>query len=92
MIHIKTPFYSAGKKYKWPGKPVGLGINLEQLQGDGKLDVTVGDSNKVWSIDKATGRAFVEKYKSYFEARGVRLGVIAWNEFISDELYADTSD
>lgn len=81
ILHIKTPFYSAGKKYKWLGKPIGLGINLHLLEGEGNVYVTVGDSDAVWSIDKAKARFFVDKHKSIFEARGATLGVIAWSEF-----------
>jgi len=85
MIKIKEPFYTAGKKYGWMGKPIGLGINLKELEGEGDLEVTVGDAPKVWVIDKEKARRLIETYQSYHDARGTRLGVIAWHEFQAKE-------
>lgn len=85
IIHIKEPFFTAGKKYKWPGKAIGLGIDLKLMQGDGKIRVKVGNSEKVWWLSKLTARDFCQKHQSYFQAKTVRLGVIAWHHFLSEE-------
>lgn len=82
FTHIKEPFYTAGKKYHWLGKPIGLGIKMSLLEGEGNLEVTVGDSATVYVIDKQEARAFVARYKSVFDAKGTTLGVIAWNMFM----------
>ena len=81
MIHINTPFYSAGKLYNWEGSPVGIGINLKALEGDGKIRIIVGNSNKIWEIDRYQALAFIKEHNSYYEARGTKLGVIAWSQF-----------
>ena len=81
MLHIKNPFYSAGRLYNWEGSPVGIGINLKALEGDGKIRIMVGSSNKIWEIDKYQALAFIKEHNSYYEARGTKLGVIAWSQF-----------
>lgn len=82
MITIESPFLTAGKIYGWPGKPIGLGISMALLEGEGMIEVTVGDSPKVWQIDKAKAKEFIAKYSSIYDARGgTKVGVIAWYEF-----------
>lgn len=81
MINIKEPFYTAGKKFGWQGKSIGLGINLRLLDGDGDLELTVGDSKDIWTINKNKARELVNRYQSYYQARGTRLGVLPWYEF-----------
>ena len=85
IINIKEPYYTAGKKYRWSGKPIGLGIDLKLLDGGGILEVTVGASPKVWQIDKKMARDFVRERDSYYQARGTMLGVIAWSKFTAKE-------
>jgi len=88
IIHIREPFYTAGKLYHWDGKSIGIGVNLRLLSannGNDKLFVRVGDSGKVWQIEKAIALEFIKKYNSYFDARGTKLGVIAWYMFSSTE-------
>ena len=86
VIHIKEPYWTAGRMYNYPGKPAGLGINLKLLEGEGNLEVRVGNSDKVWMIDKQIAKEFIRKYQSFFEAKGTKLGVIAWHMFISKEM------
>ena len=64
IIHIKTPFYTAGKIYGWKEKPIGLGINLKFLKGEGTLKVTVGENPQIWVIDKESARNFIKEHKS----------------------------
>lgn len=84
-INIREPFYSAGKIYGWPGKTIGLGIDLLLLEGDGDLEVTVNKNPQIWVIQKSMAREFVRKYKSYFHVKGKELGVIAWEAFLKKE-------
>ena len=86
IIHIKEPFFTAGRLYGWSGKAIGLGIDLRKFLGDGNMYVKVGDSEKIWVVDKEIARKFVKKYESYYEAKGgVKLGVLAWDLFESEE-------
>lgn len=81
MLHIKIPFFTAGRMYNWPGKPIGIGISLAELKGEGILLVRVGNSDKVWQIEKSLAREFIKRFNSYFDARGTKLGIIAWHMF-----------
>lgn len=83
ILHIEEPYRTAGKKYRWSGSSAGLGIDLRLLEGDGLLEVTVGNSPKVWQIDKAQACAFIKDRQSFFDAKGVKLGVVAWSKFSS---------
>ena len=87
IVFIKEPFYAAGKIYGWTHKykSIGLGINLVKLEGDGLLWVRVGESDKLYSIEKDLARKFIETYSSYHDAKSVKLGVIAWDAFVSKE-------
>lgn len=86
IIHIQEPFFTAGRLYGWMGKPIGLGIDLRLLQGEGNIYVRVGISDKIWILDKQIARRFVQKHQSYYDAKGgVRLGVLAWDLFESEE-------
>ena len=86
MTTIHEAFWTAGRMFSWPGKPAGLGIDLRLLEGEGNLEVKVGSSDKIWFIDKRIAKEFVRKYQSFFEAKGVKLGVIAWHMFVSKEM------
>lgn len=81
FVHLREPFYSAGKKFKWPYKAPGLGINLQFLDGAGTLSVRVGDSQKVYTIDKEDARDLIYQYKSFFIAKNIKLGVVPWECF-----------
>lgn len=81
IIHIKEPFYTAGKLYGWIGKSIGVGIDLRKIIGDGNLFIRVGNSEKVWCVDKEIARQFIKNHKSYYDAKGIKLGVLAWNLF-----------
>ena len=89
-IHtIKVPFYTAGKLYGWSGKPIGLGVNLSLLDGEGVLRVRVGDNSQVWVIDKEIAIEFIKRFNSTFNARGTMLGVVAWYMFEKEDDIAD---
>lgn len=85
VLHIKVPYYSAGRKYNWPYKPVGLGVKLNLLDGDGNIYVRVADGRKVYRIDKGDARDLIYQYNSYFKAGETRLGVIPWDCFKVEE-------
>ena len=85
LLHIKEPFFSAGKKYKWPGNSIGIGINIYFLHGEGNVRTTIGDNETVWVLEKKKAREWVIKYNSYFQAKTVRLGVIPWYLFSKEE-------
>lgn len=81
MIHINTPFYTAGKQFGWEHKPIGLGVRLTALKGKGVLTVRVGESSQLWEIDKQKALEFIGRNETYFTARNTKLGVIPWELF-----------
>ena len=84
-LNIREPYYSAGIKYKWPQKPVGLGIARKHFNGDGDIELTVGDDPQIWVVDKKGALDFVRKYNSVYIIKGVKLGVVAWELFKKQE-------
>ena len=84
LVELKEAYYSAGKRFAWPGSSPGLGIDMQLLAGDGILKVKVGDKPQIYLIEKNEARDFIEKYKSYYWARTKKLGVIAWHKFIKE--------
>jgi hypothetical protein len=76
MIHIKTPFYSAGEKYGWEGDKRGIGISLDEFKGEGKLQLLIGNSNTIWEVDKKEALDFIENNNSYYQAGNTKLGVL----------------
>jgi len=81
IIHIREPYWSACYKYNWLIKTPGLGIDLRKLNGENNLYVKVGKNDSIWVINKKIARQFIEKNKSYYDAKGIKLGVLAWNLF-----------
>lgn len=66
-IHIREPYYSAGKKY-WANtdyKPIALGINRKHLLDNKELLVTVADSPIVYKVDKEKSIAFCKQQEAY---------------------------
>jgi hypothetical protein len=64
----------------------GIGIALSRLEGKGNLKVKVGDNPKTWTISKNRARKFIERHRSYYDARGTKLGVVAWQEFKAEPI------
>ena len=85
IIEIEQPFYSAGRKYGWPGDPQGIGIAAHLLNGEGDLEVKIGKKIEIYKIDKKKARELVTKYKSVYIAKTMRLGVIPLSEFRVDK-------
>ena len=82
IVQIKTPFFSAGKKFNWEGSSIGIGLAVSLLKGEGELRVQIMTSpNSIWLIDKKRARELVNKYKAFHMARGTRLGVVPWWAF-----------
>lgn len=83
-LHIREPFWTAGKKYNWEGNTAGLGIALEYFKGYDLdiLEVTVGEEDTIWCIAKSKARALAKRYNSRYNARGTILYVLPWNEFV----------
>lgn len=81
VLHIKTPFWSAGHKYGWEGSSAGLGINVNILGDDGVLLVRVGEKDQVYGIEKTKARELMNRYKAWHNIRNTVLGVIPWSAF-----------
>ena len=80
IIHIREPYYTAGKQFGWEGKSIGLGI-AEHLFQKPRIYVTVGNNKKIWTITTEKAKQFVNKHKSFHYADGTKLWVIAWEQF-----------
>ena len=84
-VHIKEPFYTAGAKYNWEMKynPLGVGINLAFLTGEGKVILTIEGSKKKWQIEKLRARELVKEYNSFFNVQNTKmvLGVLPLEAF-----------
>ena len=76
MIHIKTPYYSAGYRYNF-NPSEGIGIATKHFRGEGNMEIRIGKDKRVWEIDKEKARQFVREHNSFFYALGTKLGVIA---------------
>ena len=77
-LHIKEPYYTAGKIYKWAYKDIGVGINMKYLTGDGTLYLKIGDNVDTWEIEREKAREFIADHKTYHTARSTTLGIIPW--------------
>lgn len=93
MKNIREPFYSAGKKYGWPYKSIGLGINKNDFSGE-SLSITVGDDPTIWTVNTEKALDVVHRYKAYYNARGTELFVVPWDLFkrVKNELNQDKLD
>ena len=76
MINIREVYHSAGKKYSWPYRWPGVGIAREHFNGEGNLEITIGKEPTVYYISKSEALEVVNKYKSVFWVKGVKLGVV----------------
>jgi uncharacterized protein YgfB (UPF0149 family) len=76
MIKIREPYYSAGKRYGWPYSLTGIGVAKKYFDGEGDIELTIGDDPTVYRIQKSEAREVVNKWKSYYLAGETMLGVI----------------
>jgi hypothetical protein len=83
-IHIKEPFYSAGKKFGWGHPVVGFSINYDALMfavsHNCKIWVKVGDKPKVYETDAKSWLEFVRQFKSIDNHTGIALYVMQWSD------------
>lgn len=83
-FHIRKPFFSAGKKFHWKGVTVGLGISKAALDFAlmnhlTKIQVTVGDSPKIYETDTATWLNFANAANSKMVKGQTELYIIQWS-------------
>jgi hypothetical protein len=83
IIHIKEPWYSAGKFFKWQGKTIGFSIKWSDMIGDGKLRIRVGNNPTIWIMDKSDAREFATRYntKNFAKEDGTELWALPWHMF-----------
>jgi hypothetical protein len=85
VVEIREPFYSAGKKFGWPGASAGIGVMARLCRGEGILRVRVlSASDTVYWIEKWRAREIVRRYRSFHMAKSTKLAVIPWNEFTAE--------
>jgi hypothetical protein len=80
MIKIREPFYSAGKKYQWPYKPIGLGINHKHFS-EPELRVQVGDDPSVYVLETSKAIEVIKTYNSIHYTGSTKLGVVPFELF-----------
>jgi hypothetical protein len=86
IIHIREPFFTAGRQFKWLGeykRTIGIGIRLAFiLMDDGILRVRVADNPKTWRISKVKAREIYAKYNTKHTTNdGTVLAVLPWEAF-----------
>lgn len=81
LIKIKEPFYSAGKKYGWPYKSIGIGISKAYFFNGDFIKITIGDNPAIYQIDAQKALEIVRQYKSFYLAKETLLGVIPLDLF-----------
>lgn len=84
IIHIKEPYYSAGKTYGWGKEIFGIGIKTEIVDKAKKekknLYIKIGHEKDVWKITPKMVERLAKKYNSVKEVRfGAKLYVIPMN-------------
>lgn len=84
-FHIREPFYSAGKQFKWFGASIGLGISRDALvfalQNDLKeIHVTVGNSERVYGISTHEWLNFANHSNSKIMIGSTEIYVCQWSK------------
>jgi len=96
ILHIKEPYLVAGWKYGWTRdgyRQIGVGIKMDLLEGEGHIDMKIGESKSIWRLDKEKARTFIEWYQSYHKVSedGTLLGVVSWDKKIFEKLNKENS-
>jgi len=77
ILHIKEPFYTAGRKFGWTGDPTGIGIHSKLIQEDKILQVKIRDNPKILFLKCNEALKFIQQNNSWFYTkRGTRLGIV----------------
>ena len=82
-LHIREPFFSAGKQFNWLGASIGLGISRDALvfalkNELSKIQVTVGDKSTVYETETLTWLNFAHDHKSKMVRGSTEIYVIQW--------------
>ena len=76
----KGPYWSAASKFGWGLALPGIGINLKLLEGEGFIDVKVGDDPETYRYSKGEAKEFARLHNSYHTARRTKLAVVPWEK------------
>jgi hypothetical protein len=84
-VHIREPFFSAGKQFKWLGSTVGLGLSKDALtfalqNNLTTIRVTVGDSNKLYETTTQGWLNFANEANSKMVIGTTEIYVLQWNK------------
>ena len=85
-LHIREPFFSAGKQFHWLGATIGLGISRDALvfalkNNLSRIQVTVGDnSSKVYETETNTWLNFAHDHNSKMVRGSTEIYVIQWSK------------
>jgi len=80
---VREPFWSAGKIYRWPGRPAALGANraiLDYAESHGaKIRVFVRDKiDRCYETESKTWLGFARKHKAIHWASDVAIYLLQW--------------
>jgi len=80
MLHIKSPFLTAGRMLNWPREYgiIGIGINTKYLKGEGNFEMKISSNPNIWFINKIGIITFCKQYNSFYKTKTVKLAVIPW--------------
>lgn len=84
-VHIREPFFSAGKQFGWKGATIGLGISKEALdyalKHGCKIQVTVGEkTDRAYEVAAQTWKDFAEGHGSIMTCKNTQLYIIQWSK------------
>jgi hypothetical protein len=84
-LHIREPFYSAGKQFHWLGAPIGLGISKDALMfalqnNLPRIQVTVGSDPKVYEIETVTWLNLANDHNSKMVKGNTEIYVVQWSK------------
>jgi hypothetical protein len=79
-LHIREPYYTAGKRFGWIGTKIGIGISQQIIDFAHKkrlvlIRVTVGKGTKQYQIER---RKYVESSDRMFK-KGTVLILVPWD-------------
>jgi len=85
QTHIREPFFSAGKQFKWLGSTVGLGLSKDALtfalqNNLTTIRVTVGEGRKLYETATQGWLNFANETNSKMVIGTTEIYVLQWNK------------
>lgn len=89
ILQIQKPWYSAGKRFRWPYQSAGVGINVKLLEND-EVKIRIGSDKELYIIPSKAIKEFGEIHSTYFQSRTSRLIIFPLELIIKKEDRVDS--